>query len=242
MIIFHSNNVEASSLTLSAEDSIHCAKVLRHRVGDDICVIDGEGTMYECVVTDASFKGVRASVKAAHHGWNAHPYRLTMAVCPTKNNERFEWFVEKATEIGVDCIVPLVGDHSERKVYKRDRAQKIALSAAKQSLKASIPHIAEPVSVRDFLYSEREGEKYIAYCFDDPSIPRVALSSVLGSCAPDAVKEITVLIGPEGDFSEAEAALALEKGYTPIHLGDSRLRTETAAVVAATMVYTSFIK
>lgn len=260
MIIFHSDNVGDSFLTLSAEDSAHCAKVLRHKAGDGICVIDGAGTMYECTVADASVKAVRASIDAVHRNWNSHPYHLTMAVCPTKNNERFEWFVEKAVEIGVDRIVPLIGERSERKVYKTERARKIALSAAKQSLKAVVPEISEPVSVKDFLKDHVSGQRFIACCFDDPSVPRISLKAALSMmqdeenvvsalpCPDDALMtdgagpELTVLIGPEGDFSPAEAELALKAGCVPVHLGDSRLRTETAAVVAAAMVYTSFIK
>ncbi len=238
MIIFHSDNVGAASLTLTAEDSAHCARVLRHKAGDHICVIDGCGTMYECTISDADVKAVCASIDKVHEGWNSHPYHLTMAVCPTKNNDRFEWFVEKATEIGVDIIAPLIGERSERKVYKTDRAAKIALSAAKQSLKAAIPVVEEPVSVKDFLKRDRPGLKFIAYCFDDPSAPRISLPAAL----PADNTQVTILIGPEGDFSPAEAQMAVEAGYVPIHLGDSRLRTETAAVVAATMVYTSYIK
>lgn len=245
MIIFYSDNVSAGSLVLSAEDSLHCARVLRHKAGDMICAIDGQGTMYECCITDASVKAVRADIKATFPGWNAHSYHLTMAVCPTKNNDRFEWFVEKATEIGVDCIAPIIGERSERKVYKTDRAAKIALSASKQSLKASVPEISEPVSVKEFLKQEREGLKFIAYCFDDPDTPRVSLLQAIETEASKVLNNparLTILIGPEGDFSEAEAAYALEKGYLPIHLGASRLRTETAAVVAATMVYSSYMK
>lgn len=244
MIIFYSDNVSPNSLCLSAEDSLHCAKVLRHRAGDSICVIDGAGTMYECRITDANPKCVCAAIENSNPLWHSHPYRLTMAVCPTKNNERFEWFIEKATEVGVDRIVPLIGEHSERKVYKTERARKIAISAAKQSLKALVPEIAEPVAVKDFIAQTKEGKggKFIAYCFDDPAAPRISLKSQLAAICAEAgentIPEITILIGPEGDFSPAEAGLALEGGYTPIHLGDSRLRTETAAIVAATMVYT----
>jgi len=233
MEIFYSDSIEGSSLVLTPEDSLHCARVLRHREGDTIAVVDGEGAMYECRIVSADPKAVRALVEAEHQGWHAHPYRLTMAVCPTKNNERFEWFVEKATEIGVDRICPMIGERSERKVYKTDRARKIVVSAAKQSLKAAFPAVCEPVSVREFVCAPREGVKLIAYCFEDESTPRLSLSQAI----PPETQEVTILIGPEGDFSPAEARLAIENGYAPIHLGASRLRTETAAVVAATEVY-----
>ena len=114
-------------------------------------MIDGLGTMYRCRLVDDSPKGAEAEVLEAFPGWGGHPYHLTVACCPTKNNDRFEWFVEKATEIGVDRIIPVIGDRSERKVYKTDRALRIALSATKQSLKSRIPEIAEPVSVKDFI-------------------------------------------------------------------------------------------
>ena len=150
--------------------------------------------------------------------------------------------MEKATEVGVDRIVPLIGDRSERKVYKTDRALRIALSATKQSLKSRIPQVDEPVSVKEFLcHSEpvepaKESLKLIAYCFEGDT-RRISIQEALR--AYDG-RDVTVLIGPEGDFSPEEARLAVEKGYIPVHLGSSRLRTETAAVVAATAVYLSF--
>ena len=238
---------------LDAEESNHCVKVLRHRAGDDIDVIDGLGTLYHCRLTLDSPKGAEAQVLEAVPGWNSHPYHLTIGCCPTKNNDRFEWFVEKATEVGVDRIVPLIGEHSERKVYKTDRAKRIALSATKQSLKARIPVIEEPVTVKDFIKEEipdqvgddgvvmpggdRASLKMIAYCFDGDQ-KRVSIMDVLKDTK---ARNITVLIGPEGDFSKEEAMLAIEHGYIPVHLGPSRLRTETAAVTAAEAVYFTFL-
>jgi len=271
-----------------------------------------------CRLTVVSPKESQAAVLSQEHGWHAHPYRLTVGCCPTKNNDRFEWFVEKATELGVDVIVPLIGDHSERKVYKPERARRIALSATKQSLKAAVPQVLEPLSVRDFLAGGKQGLagevacgaqslaseaqgacgltasgevscgaqslasgaqgalapeqlKLIAYCFEDPSVPRISIQAALkdylsalagdakgaGCCAAGAaggagcsteagchtaagLPEITVLIGPEGDFSPEEAAMAVSAGYLPVHLGPSRLRTETAAITAAEAVYLAF--
>ena len=238
MELFYAYESDGRSCRLDADESGHCVRVLRHRAGDEIHVIDGLGTMYRCRLTDDSPKGAEAEVLEAFPGWGGHPYRLTVACCPTKNNDRFEWFVEKATEVGVDRIVPVIGERSERKVYKTDRALRIALSAAKQSLKARIPEIAEPVSVRDFI---REGGvekslKLIAYCFEGDT-RRISIQEALrGFDGTD----VTVLIGPEGDFSPEEARLAVEQGYIPVHLGSSRLRTETAAVLAATAVYLAF--
>ena len=233
MELFYAYEVSGRHCRLDAEESGHCVKVLRHRAGDEIHVIDGLGTLFRCRITDDSPKGVEVEILEKQEHWHDHPYHLTIGCCPTKNNDRFEWFVEKATELGVDVIVPLIGERSERKVYKTERAARIALSAAKQSLKAAIPEIREPLSVKDFLAEPREGLKCIAYCFEDEKVPRRSLCELLQAAGP----EITVLIGPEGDFSPEEAALAIDKGYRPVHLGPSRLRTETAAVTAAEAVY-----
>ena len=160
-----------------------------------------------------------------------------MAVCPTKNIARYEWFVEKATEVGVDSIVPVFGDHSERRNINAERISRIMLSAAKQSLKAAVPRLAEPLPVKEWLRKAPESSlRLIAYC--DESLDRdlrLGLDSALGNLPPDA--EICVLIGPEGDFSPEEVSLALELGWNPVHLGDSRLRTETAALAAVFAVY-----
>ncbi|MBP3257320.1 MAG: 16S rRNA (uracil(1498)-N(3))-methyltransferase [Bacteroidales bacterium] len=243
MELFFSNDIDTSSCRLDAEESAHCVRVLRHRVGDTIHVIDGEGTLLTCRLTDDNPRGAEAAILERHAQWGAHPYRLTIGCCPTKNNDRFEWFVEKATEVGVDRIVPLIGERSERKVYKPERAQRIALSATKQSLKARIPEIAEPVSVKEFIARETPGQaggdvKLIAYCFEDAAHPRTSIREALSSFRGT---DVTVLIGPEGDFSPEEAALALQNGYVPVHLGSSRLRTETAAVTAAVAVYLAFL-
>ena len=231
MELFYAHEADGGYCRLDAEESGHCVRVLRHRAGDEIDVIDGLGTLYHCRLTDDSPKGAEAQVLEVRADWNAHPYHLTIGCCPTKNNDRFEWFVEKATELGVDCIVPLIGERSERKVYKTDRAARIALSATKQSLKARIPAIEEPVSVKEFLHRPADGLRLIAYCFEG----KAALSGFQGT-------EVTVLIGPEGDFSPEEARLALENGYIPIHLGASRLRTETAAVTAVEAVYLHYME
>lgn len=230
MEIFFSDDICDGRVRLDAEESGHCVRVLRHRPGDEISVIDGRGTLYRCALEIADAKGAEARVIEAQPGFGAHPYHLTMAVCPTKNIDRFEWFVEKATEIGVDVIAPVIGERSERRVLKTDRLRRLTLSAAKQSLKAAIPTVAEPQSVRDFiLAAPADALKLICYCFDD--VERKQIQQLLPA------REICILIGPEGDFSPEEAALARERGWIPVSLGESRLRTETAAVVAATAVY-----
>ena len=242
MELFYAYEVSGRYCRLDAEESGHCVRVLRHRAGDEVDVIDGRGTLYHCRLTQDSPKGAEAEILSQQADWGAHPYRLTIGCCPTKNNDRFEWFVEKATELGVDCIVPLIGEHSERKVYKTERALRIALSATKQSLKARIPEIAEPLSVKDFIcHSERSEEslRLIAYCFEDETHPRQSIRQVLDA---SGARDITVLIGPEGDFSPEEASQALANGYIPVHLGASRLRTETAAVTAVEAVYLHFMQ
>ncbi len=235
MELFYAYEVSGRFCRLDAEESSHCVRVLRHRAGDEIDMIDGLGTLYHCRLTLADPKGAEAEILDKQEGFASHPYHLTLGCCPTKNNDRFEWFVEKATELGVDRIVPLIGEHSERKVYKTERAARIALAATKQSLKARIPEIAEPQSVRSFIAASPQNSlRLIAYCFDDPSVPRRSILDVLKE---KQGYDITVLIGPEGDFSPEEARLALAQGYIPVHLGPSRLRTETAAVTAVEAVY-----
>ena len=253
MELFYASEADGKLCRLDSDESGHCVRVLRHRAGDEIHVIDGLGTMYRCRLADDNPKGAEAEVLEAFPGWGGHPYHLTVACCPTKNNDRFEWFVEKATEVGVDRIVPVIGDRSERKVYKTDRALRIALSATKQSLKARIPEIAEPVSVKDFIRQsglanphsglasphsglDPESLRLIAYCFEGDT-RRISIQEALR--AYDG-SDVTVLIGPEGDFSPEEARLAIDNGYIPVHLGASRLRTETAAVLAATAVYLAY--
>lgn len=240
MELFYAEEIAGSLCSLSQDEAIHCVRVLRHRCGDEINVIDGEGTMYRCRLVSDSQKSCQAEILEAFPGWGSHPYRLNMAVCPTKNNDRFEWFVEKATEIGVDVISPVIGDHSERRVYKTERASKIALSAAKQSLKAAIPAVPEPVSVKEFIKANAGSPalKLIAYCFEDENHPRTSIKAAL---ADNPAEDVVILIGPEGDFSREEAALAIESGFIPVHLGASRLRTETAAVTAAEAVYLAFM-
>ncbi len=242
MEIFYSDDISVSSLRLPPEESAHCAKVLRRRVGDAIEVIDGEGTLYRCTVVDDNPRGVEAAIDERVPGWNSHPYNLTLAVCPTKNNDRYEWFAQKAVEFGVDCIVPVIGERSERKVFKTERLWKIALSATKQSLKARLPQIPEPLSVKEFVKKTAGSEalKLIAYCFEDETHPRQSIKDVLKS-RRDGKPEIIVLVGPEGDFSLQEAQAAIAAGYIPVHLGPSRLRTETAGIAAAAAVYFEYL-
>lgn len=241
MELFYSHEIEGDICRLDQDESGHCIKVLRHRSGDEISVIDGCGTMLRCRITSDSPKGVEAIVLDSKKDWGSHPYRLHLAVCPTKSNDRFEWFAEKACEIGFDELTPIIGEHSERKVLKTSRVEKILVSASKQSLKASIPVINEPVAVKDFIRSQTENAgslKLIAYCFEDERVPRKSIKEVLERFEGS---DIIVMIGPEGDFSHKEAEDALASGFIPVHLGASRLRTETAALTAAASVYFRFM-
>ena len=264
MELFYAYKVSDGFAFLDAEESGHCVRVLRHRVGDAVEVIDGSGSLLHCELSDASPKEAVARVVSETPGWGAHPYHLTMAVCPTKNIDRYEWFVEKATELGVDEIVPVIGDHSERRVVRVDRLRKIAVAGAKQSLKGAVPVVSDVVSVYDFIGGST-GIKLIAYCSDDVAargsimdiLAAAAKSSAAGKgqvpvpekrgsgylhsptdrLAPAAADSVTVLIGPEGDFSQEEVRAALDAGFVPVHLGPSRLRTETAALTAVEAVY-----
>ena len=251
MELFYSQDIAGGIVRLNQDESGHCIKVLRHRCGDEISVIDGCGTLYRCRITSDSHKGVEAVVLESTDDWGSHPYKLHLAVCPTKNNDRYEWFAEKACEIGFDTLSPVIGDHSERRILKTARVEKILVSAAKQSLKATVPVVNEPVSVKEFISSMTEitGQagndgrkdgtlKLIAYCFEDERVPRRSIREVLEEYKGS---EIVVMIGPEGDFSKDEAEMALAAGFIPVHLGESRLRTETAALTAAAAVYFRFI-
>lgn len=242
MELFYSRDIEGGFCRLDQDESGHCIKVLRHRSGDEISVIDGCGTLYRCRITSDSHKGVEAAVLSSEEGWGGHPYRLHLAVCPTKSNDRYEWFAEKACEIGFDELSPIIGEHSERKVLKTQRVEKILVSAAKQSLKAAVPTVNEPISVKEFIKAaeaEVNTLKLIAYCFEDERIPRRSIKEVLNSFEG---KDIIVMIGPEGDFSHSEAEAALAAGFIPVHLGDSRLRTETAALTAAASAYFRYME
>ena len=239
MELFYSKTISQGGRVLDIDESGHCIRVLRHRAGDTIHVVDGHGMLYRCTIVDDNPRAVSFSVEEWVENYGSHDYRLHMAVCPPKNIDRFEWFAEKATEIGVDVITPLFGDYSERRVFKPERIERILVSAAKQSHKGAIPQLEAACTVGEFLRRDREGLKIICYC--DEIAGKVDIKEALGSDRESeksgAKPKITILIGPEGDFSRAEVALALERGWRPVSLGDSRLRIETAALVATTAVY-----
>ncbi len=242
MELFYSKTISDGGRTLDADESAHCVRVLRHRRGDTIHVVDGHGMLYRCTIVDDDPRAVLFDVDEWVENYGSHDYWLRMAVCPPKNIDRFEWFAEKATEIGVDVITPLFGDYSERKVFKPERIERLLVSAAKQSHKGAIPQLDEATTVTDFLKQDHEGLKLICYC--DEATGKVDIKEALRHAGLDPASQpkITIMIGPEGDFSRAEVALALERGWQPVSLGDSRLRIETAAIVATAAVYLTFSK
>lgn len=238
MELFYSAEVTNGICTLTEEESRHCAKVLRHTAGDIINVIDGSGTLYTCKIMECG-KQVVCSVEQMQENFGTHNYHLTMAVCPTKNIDRYEWFLEKATEMGLDAVVPVIGEHSERKIIKPERLEKILVSAAKQSLKGAIPQLHEAITVKQFIKDSASlpGIKLIGYCGEQEKITLAQAVQQAQAGASSGIPHITILIGPEGDFSPAELEAATAAGFKPLTLGESRLRTETAAIASVAGVY-----
>ena len=225
MQLFYNPDIHeaTSSFTFDKEESKHIVKVLRKSVGDVLHITNGLGWMFDAEITNADIKKCQANISNAKQ----HPkreYKLHLAVAPTKMNDRFEWFLEKATEIGIDAITPILCDHGERKVIKLDRFEKILQSAMKQSLQCYLPTINELTPFNNFVNQDFEGQKHIAHCEDSD---RNSLKSQL---KPD--QDIVILIGPEGDFSVKEIETALQHNFIPVTLGNTRLRTETAAIAA----------
>lgn len=208
----------------SREESKHIVKVLRKKEGDTLHLTNGKGWIFETEITLADINNCSARIIKAEKEAPA-PYHLHLAVAPTKMNDRYEWFLEKATEIGIQEITPIICDHSERKVVKTERFERVIQSALKQSLHTRMPLLNKPVRFSEFLQQKIEGMKFIAHCEEDK--PRKLLSK----CLKKGVSAV-ILIGPEGDFSSGEIQKALESGWEAVSLGNSRLRTETAAIVA----------
>ena len=230
MQLFYAPDMTLPEYTLSEEESRHAVKVLRLTVGDSLHITDGRGNLHLCEVISDAPKHCTVRVVSTEREWERLPYRLTMAVAPTKNIDRYEWFLEKATEIGVEAFVALECEHSERRVIKPEREMKVITSAVKQSLKAYHPSLDDMTPLSEFVRRPFAGRKFIAHC-DEPIVGKTYLGSALHP-GEDAV----VLIGPEGDFSAEEIRLAVECGFEEVTLGRMRLRTETAAVVAANIV------
>ncbi len=222
MYLFYTPDIEANVYTLTEEESKHCIRVLRLKKGDIIYLTDGKGNLCQTSIIDDNPKRCMVNVVSVQNYYGKRDYKLHLAVAPTKNMVRLEWFLEKATEIGIDEITPLLCEHSERVVIKTERLNKVITAAMKQSLKAYHPQLNEPVKFKDFITHASEDEKYIAWCDTEPA---VHLKNFYHKG-----KDVIVLIGPEGDFSPAEVQLAKDHGFVPVSLGKSRLRTETAAL------------
>ena len=218
----------ASTLALPEEESRHAARVLRLAEGEAIEVIDGYGTLYSCRITLSHPKHTQVHIEERRHITPHWGRQIVVAVAPPKHMERMEWVVEKCTEMGVDHIIPLLCDHSERKQLKTERLAKIMVAAMKQSLKTTLPRLDELTPLREVIDMPFDGQRLVAYC--DQSLPRDKRLSL-----PQVIKatgNVMVLIGPEGDFSPHEVDALLAAGFTPVTLGQSRLRTETAAIMA----------
>jgi 16S rRNA (uracil1498-N3)-methyltransferase len=225
MQLFYNSGLESSqkSFTFDKEESAHIVKVLRKQVGDILYVTNGLGFLFKteihiasankCVVTILSFEKKEAPNYSVH-----------LAVAPTKMNERFEWFLEKATEIGCSEITPIFCDHSERKIIKLERFEKVVVAAMKQSLHTFVPKLNDAIAFTDFIKLPFNGQKFIAHCEETKK------QSLKELVQPQA--NVLILIGPEGDFSPKEIELALQNNFIPVSLGKTRLRTETAAIVA----------
>ncbi|MDD4822074.1 MAG: 16S rRNA (uracil(1498)-N(3))-methyltransferase [Bacteroidales bacterium] len=223
MHIFYTPDI-VTEMQLPDEEAQHCIRVLRMTEGDEILLTDGKGSFYKALIRTAHPKHCKIEIVETITPdplWNV---KIEVAVAPTKNMDRMEWFTEKATEIGIDKIIPILCDHSERKALKEERLEKIAVSAMKQSMKPVLPEI-QPLTPLDKLISTPfDGQKFIAHCYkEDKTELKDAYQK--GSNA-------LILIGPEGDFSEKEVEKAIQNGFVPVSLGRSRLRTETAALVA----------
>lgn len=224
MHIFYTPDINSSSLILSEEESKHCIKVLRLDTGSLLHLVDGRGGFYDALIEDSHPKRTKLKIVKKIDDFGKRNHYLHIALAPTKNIERVEWFLEKATEIGIDEITPIICDRSERKEVKIDRLNKVITSAVKQSIKAFHPQLNEPIRFSDFVAKSKNDQKFIAHCMEDAKV------TIKDKLKPGG--NYLVMIGPEGDFSPLELQTALNNDFIPISLGDSRLRTETAALEA----------
>lgn len=224
----------AATLTLPPDESQHCVRVLRRVEGDEIEVVDGQGTLYRCRIALAHPKRCQVQIVEAIAQPTHWRHQLVLAVAPTKLMDRLEQMTDRVTEMGIDRIIPIACHNSERKVLKTERLHKIAVSAMKQSLQACLPQIDELTPVAQVLAMPFGGNRFIAYC--DPMLPREQRRLLAQEYVPGT--DTLILIGPEGDFSPEEVQQALQAGFKPVSLGRTRLRTETAAIAAIAACHT----
>lgn len=225
MQLFYNANINENTTQFSfeKEESRHIVKVLRKQVGDTLHITNGDGWLFLAEISIPNINKCTAEI-VSKTLQPKRKYNLHLAVAPTKMNDRYEWFLEKATEIGIDSITPIICDHSERKVIKPERFERIIQSAAKQSLSCYLPKLNETVSFKSYIKQDFTGHIFIAHCEETDK------KSLKNELKPN--QDITILIGPEGDFSVKEIELALQNKFIPVTLGETRLRTETAAIVA----------
>lgn len=223
MSLFYVPNL-ATEHVLPEEESLHAVKVLRLKVGDELVVVDGVGGYHIAKITLPHPKRCAFELIESQFEFGKRDYKLHIAIAPTKNMDRLEWFVEKATEIGIDEITPIICRFSERKMVKAERLEKIIVSAAKQSVKAYFPKLNPQCTFDELIKNHQATQKFIAHCYN--SEKRQLKTEIVPA------KDMLVLIGPEGDFSKEEVDKAINNGFLPVSLGESRLRTETAGVVA----------
>ena len=225
MNIFYTPDIKGDVYTLDETESKHCIRVLRLKKGDTIYLIDGKGGFYITIISVDNPKACVVNIISSEFEKGKRNYYLHIAIAPTKNIERFEFFLEKATEIGVDEITPIICDFSERKVVKQDRLEKIVVSASKQSLNAYVPKLNPAKSFKEFIKEINVEDKFIAHCYESE---KEYLTSVTKKDS-----NIVVMIGPEGDFSINEVNECIGSGWKEVSLGNTRLRTETAGIVVA---------
>lgn len=224
MNVFYLPTAQLGTISFPEEESKHIVKVLRMKEGDRFCVTDGNGSLYDAELVDAHPKRAAAELSNQRQGYDIRDFKVSIAIAPTKLNERTEWFLEKATEIGIDEVKLFASYHSERRTANVERFKKIIVAAMKQSVKSKMPVIEDIVTFDKLVRQNYDGQKFIAWIDDD-------LTEQLCDLYRKGENAL-VLIGPEGDFSKEEVALAKENGFVPVSLGKARLRTETAAVVA----------
>ena len=237
MELFYTNNITTGGEAIfNREESRHCIKVLRHKRGDIINFVDGFGGLYSGEIVCDKESETRLRIVTHNPDYEKRGYYLHMAVAPTKNLDRYEWFIEKAVELGVDEITPVIGEHSERRVFKRERGERIILSAMKQSLKAKLPKLNDIVTVSRFIErcsAINADIKLFGHCREGEKLPFIEAISGIKVADP----HIVMMIGPEGDFSVSEIAGAVKNGFTAVQIGQSRMRVETAALTAVTGIY-----
>lgn len=224
MHIFYTPEISGKSYILDESESKHAVRVLRLEKGGEIILVDGRGGFFKAQISDPNPKRCTVTITQSESDFGRSDFQVHIAIAPTKNIERMEWFLEKATEIGIHRITPLLCRFSERREIKNDRLEKVMISAMKQSVKAYLPQLDPLTGFNSFIALPFEGQKFIAHCSDQF---RTSLKEII-----QPKQNYLILIGPEGDFSPEEIQLAVESGFQPVSLGNSRLRTETAGVVA----------